>query len=333
MDCSDSAREDSRGLGDTTPVGNRAPDIVIRGMDYEHTLGVPGTHRDIMFGYELMGVGQTFNAMVPGRALEVCEFSLANYITLRATGNDWLTAIPVFPYRAFRHSLAVTRKESPLTSLRELGGRRVGVEDYSMTAAVWFRALLREEYGVDHRSITWVTRPAQRLPRPAGATVETIDADLEHLVGEGAIDALLAVSSRDARLPANERRLRPLLPDPEREERAYYERTRIYPIHHTIVVRNDVLERFPGIVGVLCGAYESAKAQAYQRRLGASLVPWASAHWARTFDLFEGDPRPYGWTPANRAIVERLAANLHEQGFIPAVPDVDRLFALPTTAP
>jgi len=309
------------------------PDIVIRGMDYEHTLGVPGLHQNVTFGYEVMGVGDTFAAMVPGRALEVCEFSLANYITLRATGNDWLTAIPVFPYRAFRHSLAVTRKESALLSLRELAGRRVGVDDYSMTAAVWFRALLREEYGVDHRSVTWVTRPQQRLPRPAGATVEMTDADLEMLVGNGAIDALLAVSSRDAKLPSHERRLRALLPDPEREERAYYERTRIYPIHHCIVVRNDVLERFPGIVDVLYGAYASAKARAYQRRLGASLVPWSGAHWSRTFDLFDGDPRPYGWTPANRAVVERLAANLHEQGFIPAVPDVDRLFTMPATGP
>src|SRR5688572_13839204 len=238
------------------------PDIVIRGMEYEHTLGVPGTHGKITFGYEPMRVGDTFAAMVRGGALEVCEFSLANYLTLRSTGNDWLTAIPVFPYRAFRQSLAVTRKESALSSLTELGGRRVGVEDYSMTAAVWFRALLREEYGVDHRSITWVTRPTQRLPRPAGATVETTDADLERLASDGAIDALLAVSSRDARLPAKQRRLRPLLPDPEREERAYYERTRIYPIHHTIVVRNDVLERFPGIVGVLYGAYQGAKTQA-----------------------------------------------------------------------
>lgn len=305
------------------------PDIVIRGMDHEHTLAVPGTHGQITLGYELMGVGDTFAAMVPGRALEVCEFSLANYITLRATGNDWLTAIPVFPYRAFRHSLAVARKESPLSSLRDLGGRRVGVDDYSMTAAVWFRALLRDEYGVDHRSITWVTRPKQRLPRPAGATVEITDADLERLAGEGAIDALLAVSSRDSRLPATERRLRTVLPDPEREERAYFERTRIFPIHHCIVVRNDVLARFPGLVDVLYGAYESAKERAYQRRLGTTLVPWSRAHWERTLELFGGDTRPYGWTASNRSVVERLAVHLHEQGFIPAVPAVDRLFAMP----
>jgi 4,5-dihydroxyphthalate decarboxylase len=86
-------------------------------------------------------------------------------------------------------------------------------------------------------------------------------------------------------------------------------------------------------VDILYDAYEDAKTRAYQRRLGATLVPWASAHWARTLELFGGDPLPYGWTSANRAIVARLAANLHEQGFIPAVPDVDRLFAMRATAP
>jgi 4,5-dihydroxyphthalate decarboxylase len=308
------------------------PDVVIHGMDYEHTLDVPGVHGGLKFGYEVSSVRKTFVAMVPGRALEVCEFSLANYLTLRGTGHDWLTAIPVFPYRAFRHSLPVTRKGSSLTSLRDLAGRRIGVDDYSMTAAVWFRALLREEYGVDHRSITWVTGPVQRLPRPAGAKVETTDRDLETLLTEGALDAWLSIESRDARLPAAERKLRRLLPDQEREERAYYERTHIYPIHHCIVIRNDVLERSSGIVDALCGAYEAAKARAYQRRLGTTLVPWSSAHWTRTLDLFGGDALPYGWTPANRSIVERLAVNLHEQGFIPAVPDVDRLFAMPAIA-
>ena len=306
-------------------------DIVVRGMDYEHTLGIAGVHRNVTFGYEVMSVRKTFVAMVPGRALEVCEFSLANYLTLRGTGHDWLTAIPVFPYRAFRHSLPVTRKESRLTSLSQLAGRRIGVDDYSMTAAVWFRALLREEYGVDHRSITWVTGPVQRLPRPAGAKVETTERDLETLLNEGALDALLSIEPRDARLPATERRLRRLLLDPEREERAYYERTRIFAIHHCIVIRNDVRERFPDIVDTLYGAYEAAKSRAYQRRLGTTLVPWTSAHWTRTLDLFGGDALPYGWTAANRSIVERLATNLHEQGFIPAVPEVDRLFAMPAT--
>jgi 4,5-dihydroxyphthalate decarboxylase len=307
-------------------------EIVIRGGDYEHVLAIAGRHDGVPFGYEVMRIHDIFARMHASRPFEVCEFSLANYLTLRATGQDWLTAIPVFPYRAFRHSLAITHRESGITSLGQLTGKRIGVEDYSMTAAVWFRALLREEYGVDHRSIRWVTGPKQRFPFPAGATVETSEADLEQLLCERAIDALLAFSPRDARLPPEERRLRPVLSDAQTDEQAYFQKTGVYPIHHCVVLRNDVIERRPELIDIVYNAYEAAKAQAYKRKLGTTLVPWGGAHWVRTFERFGGDPLPYGWTSANRLVVDRLARNLHEQGFIGSVPDVDRLFARPAIA-
>lgn len=305
-------------------------EIVIRGGDYEHTLGIAGVYGSVRLGYEPMRVQDVFVAMLESRAFEACEFSLANYITLRATGQHWLTAVPVFPYRAFRHSLAVTRRDSALTSLTQLAGKRVGVEDYSMTAAVWFRGLLREEYGVDHRSITWVTRRKQRFPFPPGARVDATDADLEELLCAGAIDALLGFSLKDAQLPAEKRRLTPVLRDAQAEEQTYYERTSIYPINHCVVIRNDVLEKDPAVVDAVCSAYASAKERAYGRQLGTTLVPWGKSPWVRTFELFGGDPLPYGLTPVNRMVVDRLAHYLEEQGFIPAIPDVESLFASPT---
>ena len=305
------------------------PEIVIRGHDYEHTLGIAGVYGGIRLGYEVMRVQDTFTGMVEAGQLEVCEFSLANYITLRATGQHWLTAIPIFPYRAFRHSLAVTRRDSALESLAELTGKRIGLDDYSMTAAVWFRGLLREEYGVDHRSITWVTRPKQRFPLPAGAAVEISDTDLEDLLCEGEIDAMLAFTLRDAHRPVSQRLLRPVLRNAQAEEQSYYERTSVYPIHHCVVIRNDALERNPALADTVYGAYTAAKARAYQRKLGTTLAPWGNAHWARAFELFGGDPLPYGLTPANRAIAGRLASHLQEQGFIETLPDLVKLFAVP----
>src|SRR5687768_8166800 len=112
--------------------------------------------------------------MLEERRFEACEFSLANYITLRCNGHDWLSAVPVFPYRAFRHGLAVTRRESSLTRLEDLEGARIGVEDYSMTAAVWFRGVLRDHHGVDLDSISWVTHAKQRFEVPARARVEKV---------------------------------------------------------------------------------------------------------------------------------------------------------------
>lgn len=305
------------------------PEIIIRGGDHEHVLGIAGEYGGIRLGYETMRLQDIFVAMLEVQSFEVCEFSLANYIVLRATGQNWLSAIPVFPFRAFRHSTAITRRDSTLIDLTQLAGKRVGVEDYSMTAAVWFRGLLQQEYGVDHRSITWVTGPKQRLPLPPGASLEITHKNLEDLLCDGGIDAMLGFSVKDMLLPPQQRRLRTVLPDPETVEQDYYRRTSIYPINHCMVIRNDVLEKIPGLAHSVFRAYAAAKERAYRRQLGSTLVPWGKANWASTFDLFEGDPLPYGLTTVNRMVVERLARDLHEQGFIESVPSLDALFIVP----
>ena len=310
-------------------ISSSEPEFTICGGDYEHTLGIAGVHAGVRLGYEAPGMQGLFAEMLESRCYEICEFSLANYLTLRATGQDWLTAVPIFPYRAFRHSLAAVRLDSDLVSLSQLAGKRVGVEDYSMTAAVWFRGLLEDGYGVGHREITWVTRAKQRFPFPAGARVEVTTYDLEGLLCDGAIDAFLGMSLRDSALPAGERRLRPLVNDAQREEESYFARTSIYPIHHCVVIRNDVLEHSRGLVTAVCSAYAGARERAYRRQLGATVVPWAKDYWAKMFQRFGGDPLPYGLTASNRMVIDRLAGHLQTQGFIPEIPETDAVFAVP----
>ena len=309
-------------------MAEKTSDLTIYGGDYEHTLAFGGEVAGTKLSYATMRrVQEIFIGMLETRRFEICEFSLANYITLRAAGERWLTAIPVFPSRVFRHGLAVTRRDSALTRLEDLAGKRIGVPDYSMTAAVWFRGLIEEEHGVDLQSITWVTRAKQRFPFPRGAKIETTETDHEDLLTSGKIDALLGMHLADsARAPA-ERRLRPVLGDPQGEEEAYYRKTGIYPIMHCVVIREDVLKKYPDVAAQVFRAYEAAKQSAYERQLGATLVPWGRQYWTEKFELFGGDPLPYGLTPVNRMVVERLATYLKRQGFTSEAPTVDQLFA------
>ena len=301
--------------------------VTLCGGDYEHTLGIDGySAHGVRIRYDALPVRRIFEGMLESRSFEACEFSLANYITLRGNGHDWITAVPVFPYRAFRHGLAVTRRDSALTTLEGLAGARIGVEDYSMTAAVWFRGIAADEYGVDLDSIRWVTRAKQRFELPAAARVEKTTDDLEEMLVRGDIDALLGFNLKDSALPASERRLRTVLADPEAEEQAYFERTGIYPIMHVAVIRNDVLEKHSASARAVAEAYAAAKENAYRRQLGTTLVPWGKSYWAKTFARFGGDPLPYGLTPSNRMVVAKLAEYLHDQGFIPAAPELDSLF-------
>ncbi|MCC6531432.1 MAG: hypothetical protein IT531_02690 [Burkholderiales bacterium] len=307
----------------------QARTIVIHGGDYAHVRGLTGEHGGgIQIDYRALPVGQIFARMLATRCFEACEFSLANYLVLRASGQHWLSALPVFPYRAFRHGLVVVRKDSPLTAFEQLEGARVGVEDYSMTAAVWVRGLLQSEYGVAHRGITWVTRRKQRLPLPASARVERTDASLEELLLEGGIDALLGFALTDFERPAHERRLRTLLERPDAAERAYYERTRVFPINHTVVLRNDLLERMPAAASAVMQAYATAKDSAY-RRHSPGLLPWGDANWDEDMVRFGGDPLPYGLNAINRAVVGTLLAYLHEQEFIRERLPIDSVFLVP----
>lgn len=305
---------------------NKGTVFEVNGGAYGHVDWLAGEYAGVRLDYRVTPLRQIFAGMLERKAFEVCEFSLANYLILRGSGEYWLTATTIFPQRAFRHSPVVTCKGSPLTDFTELRGKRVGVDDYSMTAAVWLRGLLLDEYGVDHRSITWVSAAKQRLPIPAGVRIERTEADLETLLIEGKIDAWLGMSPRDASLPDHERRLRPILSNPYPAERDYFARTRCFPINHCVVIRNDALSRVPNLPGAVAMAYGQTKARAYQRK-AASVLPWGTANWDADMELFGGDPLPYGLGDVNRSVVGTLARYLQEQGFVSTVPVIEDMFA------
>lgn len=300
--------------------------IEVTGGDYEHTLGLAGVQSGIDIRYTTAPLREVFVKMLNERCYEACEFSLSNYIMLKDRGADWLHAIPVFPYRAFRHSTLYVRKDSPLREPADLGGKRVGVPDFSMTAAVWTRGILADQYNVHWQDLHWIVSGRQRFATLPGVTLKTIDGGLEAALIEGQIDALLTPQTADDRKPASERKLRTLIADTQTAEEAYLRAFGIYPINHVVVIRSDTLQRLPGLPSALFEAYARAKARAYARELGTTLMPWGARHWKKTFDHFGGDPLPYGLNEINCKVVAKLAKYLCDQRLIAQEPDVQALF-------
>jgi 4,5-dihydroxyphthalate decarboxylase len=245
---------------------------------------------------------------------------------LKDRGASWLHAVAVFPYRAFRHSTLYVRKDSAIRAPKDLVGRRIGVPDYSMTAAVWTRGILGEQYGVKWSDIDWVVSGRQRFEALPGLEMTKVDSDLETDLIEGRIDALLTPSLNEDSKPAGERVLRPVIADAQAAEEEYLRDFGVYPINHVIVIRDDILATHPKLPAALFDRYTAAKAAAYRRRLGTTMVPWAARHWKKAFDRFGGDPLPYGLTDLNRSVVQRLGGFLHDQKLIAAQPDIDGLF-------
>jgi 4,5-dihydroxyphthalate decarboxylase len=300
--------------------------VNVVGGDYEHTLGLESTRSNIEFRYSSAPLASVFFKMLRERCYEACEFSLANYLMLHDRGEDWLQAVPIFPYRAFRHSTLQVRTNSDLCSPRDLRNKRVGVPDFSMTAAVWTRGILREFYGVDWREIRWTVATPQRFSNLADVGLDQIDGDLEEALMEGRLDALLTTKTKDEQSPVGQRQLRTLIPDVDKVEQEYLAVTGIYPINHVVVMRSDVVTRLPELPEALMEAYEAAKQAAYKRRLGATLVPWGSLQWRRMFDLFGEDPMPYGLTPQNILTLQTFGRYLREQRLVADEPDLMTLF-------
>jgi len=301
-------------------------DIEVCGGDYEHTLGF-GAPQDATprLRYAITALGELSRRVLSGDAFDVAEYSLANYILLKDRGDDRLTAIPVFPSRAFRNASVFVPVDSALNDVRELAGRRVGVSDFAMTTAVWTRGHLSDDAGLDWTRIDWVTGGKPRFAPPAGVRATTTTDDLETLLLDGKIDALMAGRPRDLQLPPGQRRLRFLAPDSEAIERRYFSSTGLFPIMHTVVLHARIAGD-PQASHQVFEQYVQTKRTALKRRLSSSLLPFSDRAWDHFSPPGGPDPYQHGLTELNRRNIRTLSRYLLEQGFISRVPDINALF-------
>jgi 4,5-dihydroxyphthalate decarboxylase len=242
------------------------------------------------------------------------ELSSSEFVRRFGGGDRTFVAIPVFPSRVFRHGMICVRRDAGITEPRQLEHRRVGVPSYPMTAAVWIRGLLRDEYQVDHRTIAWVE--AKDLGGTMTAALEA-----------GEIDAFIG-----ADIPEEMRRspqVVRLFLDYREREREYYRRTRIFPIMHTVVIRREVYERAPFVAPALFDALSRAKdvARERMRYMGTLryMLPWMISEIEEIDEVFGGDPWVYGVEP-NRPTLDALISHLLDQGFLSKPFACDDLF-------
>jgi 4,5-dihydroxyphthalate decarboxylase len=271
-------------------------------------------------------VEETFFRMLRHREFDVAEMSLSSYVVSLFADDPPFVAIPVFPSRFFRHSCIYVSAASRIARPEDLAGRTVGTPEYQMTAPVWIRGMLADDHGVPVNSVSYVTggleepgRPEKlALDLPAGIRVSPIapNQTLSAMLARGEIDAL-----HTARAPSSFRagdgRVRRLFEDFPIVERAYFRRTRIFPIMHTVVIRRPLYERHRWIAGSLYKAFVAAQRQAYddlgQTAALKTMLPWLVAHLEETRHEMGDDYWPYGLGPN----VETLATFLrysHEQG-------------------
>ena len=263
---------------------------------------------------------KAFRRMVRNLEFDVCELAMTTYLCSRAFGKPF-TAIPVFPMRAFHHGAILYNTGAGIRTPKDLEGRKVGVNrGYTVTTGLWARAVLQHEHGVDLSKVTWVLSGDEHVAeyRPPSNVVSIEPGKtLEALLDSGQIAAAIGVR---VDLP----HVKPLIVNAKEAGFESLRRLGIYPINHTVVVRNDVLDSNPELASDLFGAFAAAK-RLYVDRLTAGGADGADPIHARVMEL-TGDPLPYGLEP-NRRTLEAIIQYSVEQGILPQPFTVEELFA------
>jgi 4,5-dihydroxyphthalate decarboxylase len=291
------------------------------------------TPEGIELNYITLQPAEIFWRMLRYKEFDVSEMSLSNYTSLVSGGNSPFIAIPVFPSRVFRHGYFFINTSAGIKKPADLAGKRGGVPEYSMTAAVYMRGLLQHEYGVKPTQVEWVQgrtdRLGRALPRDIKLTQAPAGTELGDLLEKGEIDFLMTANN-----PLSFRRgspnVRRLFPNYMELEKDYYRRTKIYPIMHTVVIRREIHERDPWVALSLYKAFLRAKEYSFRLLLETG-SPKASFAWLQPMieqeqAIIGKDWYPYG-IEANRPTIEALLQYTMEHGLSDRRLTVEELFA------
>jgi 4,5-dihydroxyphthalate decarboxylase len=274
---------------------------------------------------------------------DVCELSMSSYLLSLSRGvRTPYVAIPVFISRTFRHSAIYIRTDRGINRPEDLKGKKVGVPEYQVTAALWARALLDEEYGVSPWDFEWfqggLEQPGRiekfKLDLPPSVRLSSIpeDTTLDAMLSSGELDALIAM-----RPPACFKRGQPeitrLFPNYLSDEAAYFARTKVFPIMHMVGIRRDLVDVHPWLASSVYSAFVAAKDIAVRELENIAALPvtlpWLGPYMEQTKALMGNDYWPYG-VAENLPTLNAMVKFAHRHGTAERLLQVEELFA-PTT--
>jgi 4,5-dihydroxyphthalate decarboxylase len=288
--------------------------------------------------YLTMPVEECFERAYFHGEFEVAEIGFSPYLIALSRGITPYVAVPAFLSRTFRHSAVYIRSDRGIASPADLRGKRVGVPEYQMSAVMWFRGYLQDEFGIAVNDINWVQAgletPGRRdkfpLNLPDGFPLVSVsDRTLSGMLAGGELDAVMSARQPSCFL-AGHPMVRRLFPDYRAAERDYYRKSGLFPIMHAVGVRRDVLEKHRWLAASVYKAFAQAKrlADAEFAETAALKVglPWLTAEYEATVEVMGRDFWPYG-IAANHKTLSTMARYSYEQGLAVRLLTVEEMFA------
>jgi len=288
--------------------------------------------------YLTMPVEECFERAFFHGEFEVAEIGFSPYLIALSRGTSPYVAVPIFLSRMFRHSAVYIRTDRGIESPADLRGKRIGVPEYQMSAVMWFRGYLQDEFGIAAKDINWVQggleNPGRRdkfpLNLPADfPLVSRNDVSLSELFAAGELDGVMSARQPSVFVDKHPK-IRRLFPDYRAAERDYYRRTGLFPIMHALGIRRDIYDNNRWLAASLYKAFLQAKrlaeaefAETTALKIG---LPWVTAEYEATIEAMGPDFWSYG-VDANRKTLSTMARYSHEQGLATRLLTVDEMFA------
>ncbi len=292
--------------------------LTTRNYDYVQPLATGDVKAE---GIELTVI-RGFDALVrlgSDASLDGGEWSFSRYLQARARGDRSQVGLPIWPMRGFRQRTFFVHRDSRLGDVSELSGKRVGINEWPATGNTWARAVLRER-GVDYKAIRWVVgqvsegyKPVPDDVLPEGVERAPSDRLLVDMLANGEIEAIVCPWPPAGFYDPGSH-IRRLYPDFRAVERDYYRRTGVYPGHHIVVLKRELVERHPEIVERVYRAFDAARLFTLEnhRRL-AETLPWLLAELEEDTALMGPEIQPYG-VKGNARMVAAFCDELFAQG-------------------
>ena len=216
-----------------------------------------------------IGPEEAFHRAFAGRDFDLTELSASSYLLATSRGEAAYFALPIFLSRVFRHSAYYIRTDRGIRSPEDLRGRIIGVPEYQMTAALWARGILSDEYGVKSQEIRWrnggLNNPGRNERTPISLPPEfelksiPSNATLSKMLETGELDAVITARA-PACYTAGAPNVDRLFPDFRAAEEAYYQKARMFPIMHLLAIRRTLVESHPWLAASVTKAFYEAKA-------------------------------------------------------------------------
>jgi 4,5-dihydroxyphthalate decarboxylase len=285
-----------------------------------------------------MSPEEAFHRAFKFQEFDISELSMSSYMNQVAKDGSPYVGIPAFLSRMFRHSSIYIRTDKGIEKPEDLKGKIVGVPEYQMTAALWVRGMLADEYNVQPADMSWRDGgleeggkiPNLNLSLPTDVNLKTIPIDrtLSEMLDTGEIDAL--ISARAPSCFGQNTKVTRLFQDYRAAEEAYYEKTGLFPIMHIVGIRKSLVEQHPWLPVNVLNAFIEAKQICYTNlaKVGHlfTTLPWPVDEFEAAKKLMGEDYWPYG-IRQNATVIEAMCRYSFDQGLTDRKLTAEDLFA------